>query len=122
MYLSNKELYVEIIISKAQGKLTRRAEKMIELLAKKMLTTKRYYDQDDKLDCYQTALLDLYSNWYNFNEEKSRNTFAYFTEIFKRGLMKGYNEIYTRKGSDEKYPSKTFSIDNINDGNGMFNI
>ncbi len=37
MYLNNKELYVEIIVSKAQGKLTRNAEKMLELLAKKTI-------------------------------------------------------------------------------------
>ena len=37
MYLSNKDLYVEIIVSKAQGKLPRNAEKMLELLAKKTI-------------------------------------------------------------------------------------
>ena len=37
MYLNNKDLYVEIIVSKAQGKLTRNAEKMLELLAKKTI-------------------------------------------------------------------------------------
>lgn len=34
-YLNNKELYIEIIVSKAQGRLTRNAERMLELLAKK---------------------------------------------------------------------------------------
>ena len=33
MYISNKELYVEVIVSKARGKLTRDAEKMLLLLA-----------------------------------------------------------------------------------------
>ena len=37
MYLNNKDLYVEIIISKAQGKLTKNAERMLELLAKKTI-------------------------------------------------------------------------------------
>ena len=37
IYLNNKDLYIEIIVSKAQGKLTRNAEKMLELLAKKTI-------------------------------------------------------------------------------------
>ena len=32
MYLNNRDLYVEIIVSKATGKLTRKAEKMMEIL------------------------------------------------------------------------------------------
>ena len=101
MYLNNKDLYVEIIVSKAQGKLTRNAEKMLELLAKKTIKKMRYWSNDDKLDCYQSGLLDMFQNWYNFNEEKSVNAFAYFTEIFRRGLAKGFNEIYKKKGDNE---------------------
>ena len=97
MYLNNKDLYVEIIVSKAQGKLTRNAEKMLELLAKKTIKKMRYWSNDDKLDCYQSGLLDMFQNWYNFNEDKSVNAFAYFTEVFKRGIAKGYNELYKKK-------------------------
>jgi hypothetical protein len=31
----------------------------------------------------------MFQNWYNFNEDKSINAFAYFTEIFKRGAKDG---------------------------------
>ena len=101
MYLNNKDLYVEIIISKAQGKLTKNAERMLELLAKKTIKKMKYWSNDDKLDCYQSGILDMFQNWYNFNEEKSVNAFAYFTEIFKRGLAKGFNEIYKKKGDSD---------------------
>jgi hypothetical protein len=37
MYLNNRELYVEILVSKSQGKLTRKAEKMLELLGKETI-------------------------------------------------------------------------------------
>ena len=43
MYLNNKDLYIEIIVSKAQGRLTRNAEKMLELLAKKTIKKMRYW-------------------------------------------------------------------------------
>jgi hypothetical protein len=122
MYLSNKELYVEIIISKAQGRLTRRAQGMLELLAKRTIKKMRYWNNDDRLDCYQSGLVDMFDNWYNFNEEKSKNAFAYFTEIFKRGIAKGFNELYKRKGQDDNYPIKMFSIDSANEGQGMHNI
>jgi hypothetical protein len=71
MYLNNKDLYVEMIVSKAQGRLTRKAEKMLELLAKETIKKMRYWSNDDKWDCYQGGLLDMFANWYNFNEEKS---------------------------------------------------
>jgi hypothetical protein len=120
-YLNNKELYIEIIVSKAQGKLTRNAEKMLELLAKKTIKKMRYWSNDDKLDCYQSGLLDMFQNWYNFNEDKSINAFAYFTEIFKRGLAKGWNDLYKKKG-DNEHQIKLISINSANDGNGLHSI
>jgi hypothetical protein len=120
-YLNNKELYIEIIVSKAQGRLTRNAEKMLEILAKKTIKKMRYYSNDDKLDCYQSGLLDMFQNWYNFNEDKSINAFAYFTEIFKRGLAKGWNDLYKKKG-DNEHQIKLISINSANDGNGLHSI
>lgn len=121
MYLNNKELYIEIIVSKAQGRLTRNAEKMLELLAKKTIRKMRYWSNDDKLDCYQSGLLDMFQNWFNFNEDKSINAFAYFTEIFKRGLAKGWNDLYKKKG-DNEHLIKLISINGANDGNGLHSI
>ena len=121
MYLNNKDLYVEIIVSKAQGRLTRNAEKMLELLAKKTIKKMRYYSNDDKMDCYQSGLLDMFQNWYNFNEEKSVNAFAYFTEVFKRGIAKGYNELYKKKG-DNDHKIKLISIESSNDGQGLHSL
>ena len=121
MYLNNKDLYVEVIISKAQGKLTRNAEKMLELLAKKTIKKMRYWSNDDKLDCYQSGLLDMFQNWYNFNEDKSVNAFAYFTEVFKRGIAKGYNELYKKKG-DNDHLIKLISIERSNDGMGLHSL
>lgn len=121
MYLNNKDLYVEIIVSKAQGKLTRKAQKMLEILGRETIKKMRYWNNDDKMDCYQTGLLDMYQNWYNFNEEKSTNSFAYFTEVFKRGLAKGFNDIYKKKG-DYDNQIKVISIDSSNDGSGLHSI
>ena len=121
MYLHNKDLYVEIIISKAQGKLTNKSKLMFEILAKRTIKKMRYYNDDDRKDCYQSGLLDMFTSWYNFNEEKSDNAFAYFTEIFKRGLAKGYNELYKKKG-DSEHQIRLISIESSNDGQGLHSI
>ena len=121
MYLNNRDLYTEIIVSKAQGRLTKNSEKMLELLAKKTIKKMRYYSNDDKLDCFQSGILDMFQNWYNFNEEKSVNAFAYFTEVFKRGLAKGYNEIYKKKG-DNEHQIKLISIEGSNEGMGLHSL
>jgi len=108
-------------VSKAQGRLTRNAEKMLELLGKKTIKKMRYYSNDDKMDCYQSGLLDMFQNWFNFNEEKSVNAFAYFTEVFKRGIAKGYNELYKKKG-DNDHKIKLISIEGSNDGSGLHSL
>lgn len=121
MYLSNKELYVEIIISKAKGSLTRDAEKMLQLLGKRAISNMSYRDDDDRLDCLQSGLLDMYDNWYNFDEERTRNPFAYFTEVFKRGMAKGWNELVNKKAA-KGHDYTVYSIESTNDGSGMYNF
>jgi hypothetical protein len=100
-YLSNKDLYCELIVSKAKGKLTREAEKMLILLTKNVIKKMYYNDYDDRLDCLQTAYLDVFANWYQFDEGKGDNAFSYFTEIIKRGLAKGWNSRYKLKGDPD---------------------
>lgn len=120
-YLSSKDLYCEIIVSKAKGKLTRQAEKMLILLGKNIIKKFYYQNPDDKMDCLQNGYIQMFSNWHSFDELKSENAFAYFTEIFKRGVAAGYNKIYRKKGDDNNEVIMV-SLDGANDGNGMFSI
>ena len=121
MYLNNKDLYVELIISKAQGKLTSKAAIMLEILAKETIKKMRYYNNDDKLDCFQSGLLDMFSSWYNFDPDITTNSFSYMTEIFKRGTAKAFNTLYKKKG-DPDYSIKVLSIEGSNEGHGMHSI
>lgn len=95
-YLNNKNLYKEIIISKAQGRLTKDAEKMIHLLAKNIIKKFNYTDIKDKEDCLQEGLYQLFKNWKQFDENKTENAFAYFTEVFKRGVAFGFNKYHKK--------------------------
>jgi len=98
-YLKPKDLYIEIIVSKEMGKLTRDAEKYLNLLGKNIMKKFYYKDNDDKLDCYQNGMYQIYKNWYLFDELKGDNPFAYYTEIFKRGVAAGWKEV--NKGRNE---------------------
>jgi len=121
IYLKNKDLLNEIVESKKNARLTPKAQEMFMLLANKTIQKMRYYNPEDKKDCMQTGLLDMFANWKNFDVNKSTNAFAYFTEIFKRGLAREYNNIYKRKGDPEGH-YKHISIESSNDGEGLYSI
>jgi hypothetical protein len=121
IYLKNKDFYNEILKSKEKNELTPQAQQMMILLANKTIKKMRYYNPIDKEDCLQTGLMIMFSNWRNFDETKSVNAFAYFTEIFKRGIAKGFNELYKLKGDPDK-KIKTISIQSSNEGEGIYNL
>lgn len=98
IYLSNKDLYKEIVISKALGRLTPRAANMLMLLGKNVAKKMYYKTIDDRNDCLQEAMLATFKLWYNFDELKGTNAFSYYTEVIKRGLALGWNKMYKTKG------------------------
>lgn len=120
--VDNRELYIEVKLSRGLGKLTARAATLFQVLVKNVIRKKQYADEDDKLDCQQTALLMLFANWHNFNDEKYDNAFAYFTECAKRGLAQGFNELYQKRGLDKGDYRRSMSISSANSGQGMFSI
>jgi DNA-directed RNA polymerase specialized sigma24 family protein len=105
-YLSNKDLHCELLVSLAQGKLTRPAQKMITLICRGVNRKFSYYDNDDRYDALQEAYYTCFKNWYSYNPEKTTNAFAYVTEIAKRAHTKGWKEV--SKGRD-----KTLSINGL---------
>lgn len=111
-YLSNKDLYCEILVSKAKGKLTPRAAQMLMLLGKKLQSKMYYKNSDDKKDCLQEAMLSVFKFWYNFDELKGDNAFAYYSEVIKRGLAQGWNKMYRLKG-DKDGNFTTMSLDQM---------
>jgi DNA-directed RNA polymerase specialized sigma subunit len=121
VYLKNKDLLEEILISKENKELTPKAQQYFVLLANRVIERMHYTNENDKEDCLQTGLFDLFANWHNFDTRKSENAFAYFTEIFKRGIARGYGQLYKRKGDPDGY-YKHISIESSNDGDGIYSI
>ena len=112
VYLSNKDLYCELMYSKAAGRLSRPAEKMLILLGKNIIKKFYYQNPDDRHDCLQNGYIQLFSNWYSFDENKSDNAFAWATEVFKRGAAAGWNKLHKTKGADVEIISMTAFNDN----------
>ena len=112
-YITAKDFDYQMIVSKAQGRLTRQAENMIILLAKNVIKKFYYANPDDKLDCLQSAYVDIFANWHSFDENKGQ-AFSWVTEVVKRGLAKGWNKQHKTKGCDVEIISLTVYD---NDGN-----
>lgn len=96
-YLKNEDLYREILKSKELNDLTRDAQKMLILLSERVSDMNVYEDPDDKRDCIAFAQLDIFKYWRNFDPEKSKNAFAYYTQIIIKGMNKGWNQLHPKK-------------------------
>jgi len=92
-YVSNPALLQEMIISKERGKLTDNAVKMIVLIATNLSKKLKYENPEDREDCIEFAILDCLQYWQNFNPERSKNPFAYFTSVISNGYAKGWRKL-----------------------------
>lgn len=116
-YLNNRDLYDEIIKSKEQGELTRKAVKMLTMLAERTQHKLKYADPKDKEDCLAFALFDLMKYWDRFNPEKTTNAFAFYTSICINGYAKGWHKLHPNKYKG------TISLNaSTGDGDGIYSI
>lgn len=103
-YLDNDEFLEEINKSKAQDKLTNKCVEMFQLIIDHASTVFFYKPgfEDDKLDCQQTAMLDMLKAWKSFdkNNEGRTNAFAYFTTVAYMGMCKGWNQLHKKDPLD----------------------
>ena len=113
-YINNRDFTNEIIRCKhgylneetgyqhTKGELSPKAIDYFILLSNRAIQKLVFKNPLDRQDCIQSAQLDLLRYWRNFNEEKSNNAFAYFTQIAKNGYAKEYKKIYKHIGKGEK--------------------
>ena len=121
-YINNKDFTNEIIRCKhgrlnevtgyqhTVGELSPIAINYFITLANRAIQKLKFQNPLDREDCIQSALLDLLRYWKNFNEEKSNNAFAYFTQIAKNGYAKEYKKIYKHIGKGEKIQTISLSL------------
>lgn len=112
-YVSGKELYEQIILSKQAGELTPRALKLLEIMIREISTIFKYRLEEDKQDCMAFAMEDVIKYWNRFDPEKSNNAFAFFTQMIKNGFAKGWRRLYPIKASLKISISKEYGVYNI---------
>lgn len=112
-YVSNKELFNQIVISKEKGSLTPEALVMLQRMVKEISKKFKYKMEEDREDCQAFAIEDIIKYWDRFNPEKSNNAFAFFTQMIKNGNAKGWRRLYPIKSSMKVSISKEYGVYNI---------
>jgi len=115
-YVRNKDLMAAILESKEKGELTAETIEMFGLMVQGISKKMAYRDPDDKADCMAFAMEDLCKYWNRFNPEKSNNPFAYYTQIAKNGLAKGWKKIHPPKAP------KTIPFSYITGDDNTYNV
>lgn len=118
IYLSNKELIRQVIISKAQGKRTRELDSMLILLGQRTIRKMTYETIEDRSDCLHSGILRLFIYWKQFDEEKYDNAFSFYTEIFKREIANEFNRLKRKDRNSGEY--MTFVSLNNKDADGNY--
>lgn len=93
-HVKNTDLREQLILSKEKNELTKEALDMIILMAKKFSGNFTYIYEEDKEDCISFAIMDCYLYWRSYDPEKSKNAFAYITQIQKNGFAKAWRKLY----------------------------
>ena len=115
-YVDNREMMREVIISKAQGKLSPKLLEQCIRIVKGVSKKFRYNYEEDRFDVEAYAYEIIIKNWYHFDELKYDNPFAYYTELVKRAFAMQWKQL-------QKTRLNTISLDYTDEeGNKMFNI
>jgi DNA-directed RNA polymerase specialized sigma24 family protein len=112
-YYIKKEILMRVIKeSRAQDQLTNEAVNIFLRMAKELSRVLKYKFEDDREDCIQEGLVSVLKYWRNFDiNHPNCNPFAYFTQILKHGMAKGFKDL---QRSGNKQMDKVEITDNLN--------
>lgn len=114
--VKNIDLLYEIKLCQGLGYRTPRMDAMIINIIKGVCMKFQDMSKDDLMDMKQHAFIKSCDAYKTFNDIRYNNAFAYVTEICKRGVIDGYNQIYQiiyREGN--KYKVNNISISSFTD-------
>ena len=131
-YINNKDFLKELIaykqaVKKAEEenlpkpKLPEYVGKCFMMIAEKLSHKPNFLSYTFRDEMIADAVENCVMYADSFDPIRSSNPFAYFTEVFKRGLAKGFNEIYKKKGDNDNL-IKVISIESSNDGQGLHSL
>jgi DNA-directed RNA polymerase specialized sigma subunit len=90
-YLSNSQLFPEVLKAKALGRVTEDLAKMLLMLARKYAQRPCFVSYTYKEDMISEAITNLCHNALKFNPEKSSNPFAYYTSCIHSSFLQFLN-------------------------------
>lgn len=108
-YVNGKDLYNEIIICKDSSICSNRLIEMFTLISRRYTRNISYNNEDDLEDIIQGGIIDAVLYFDRFNPSKSKNAFAYITQIIHNGHLKTYRVLYPNR----KHSIKKISLNNI---------
>ena len=115
-YVDNRDMMKEVIISKAEGRLSRKLLEQCMKIVKGVSKKFRYNYEEDRYDVEAYAYEVIIKNWHNFNEDRYDNPFAYYTELVKRAFALQWKQL-------QKNRINTISLDYTDDeGKRIMNI
>lgn len=91
-YLNNKDLLIQVQKSKKQGTMTNELALMLQTLTRKYAKKGNFANYSYNEDMQAYALLMLCKTWNSFDETKSNNPFAFFTQCIKNSFIQYLNQ------------------------------
>lgn len=97
VYLKNKDLRREVMRCQEAGydQPSEKLMSMFMLLGERIMRKMYYANPDDYYDCLNSGIENTLKYWKHYNPEY-KNAFAYFTQVFKTGMAKGWNELHPK--------------------------
>lgn len=92
IYLSNKELLLEVKRAKKLDVMTNQLAQMLQLLCGKYAKKGNFVNYSYNEDMQAYAMMMLVRTWKSFNPEKSNNPFAFFTQCIKHSFIQYLNQ------------------------------
>ena len=91
-YINNRDLLIEVALSKEQGRLTDKLAHMLTMLCKRYATKGNYvgYTYNDDMQAY--AMMMICRTWHKFDPLKSNNPFAFYTQCIKHSFIQFLNQ------------------------------
>jgi len=91
-YLNNKDLLANVIASKARGVMGNELATMLQMLTSRYAKKGNFANYSYNEDMQAYAMLMLCKTWASFDENKSNNPFAFFTQCIKNSFIQYLNQ------------------------------
>lgn len=114
-YIDPADFYNEMLISLEQDELTNNAINYCRMVIERVSRCNHYDSKEDAEDCKAHAMMNILRYWRNFDPEKYKNPFNYFTSYAWTGLAQGWNTLHPKVESDlgiVKIPIQCFGDSN----------